>query len=153
MGAVFNHGPRTLPVHGDDDIREYLLVDFRDDGTIQPYVAGSGEILKGSTIASSENGYAAVQLCNAEGTRHLKLDNSQTITVAGFFTFGATPGTIKPVGAGDPIVGYSMDAATSGATSGAIVECVLLPGLSEIVGLLIEGRILDFPAGPVLAGT
>jgi len=149
MSAVFNQGPRTLPVHGAAAVREYLLVDYRADGTVRPFVQASGEILKGSTIASSENGVAAVQLCNAEGTRYLKLDNAETITVAGFFTHGDTPGTIKPVGAGDPIIGYSMDAATSGADTFAIVECVLLPW-AGIADAVVNGPLVNFPVGPVV---
>ena len=125
----YNNGPKTMPVAAGADIREYLLVDFRSDGKVRPFVADSGEILMGSTVGSSENDYVPVQLVNAEGTRYLKLDNSESITVGALFTNGATAGTIKVAGDGENILGYCLEAATSGAATFAVVECVLNPSV------------------------
>jgi hypothetical protein len=150
MSGVSNEGIRTVPVVGAADIREYLLVSFNADGECAPFVKGSGAILEGSTDASSENGVVPVRLCNAEGTRYLKLDNSETIACAGWFTHGATAGTIAPVGADEPILGYVREGATSGATTFAVIECVLIDGLAAVADAIVNGDLPNFPVGPVV---
>jgi hypothetical protein len=150
MTGVYNDGIKTLPVVSDADIREYLLVSFNSDGEVTPFVKASGAILLGSTDNSSENGVVPVRMCNVSGSRYLKLDNSETIACAGWFTNGATAGTIAPVGDGEPILGYALEGATSGATTYAVIECVLLDGIAAIADAIVNGDLPNFPVGPVV---
>jgi hypothetical protein len=150
MSNVYNQGPRTLPTNGGADVDAYLLVDYRANGTVRPYVYGSGQILEGSTVAQSLEGNVPVQNCNAEGSRYLQLDNNETIAVAGIFTFGATAGTIAPLGVGEPALGYVRTAATSSATDRAIVEAVLFPAASL---LALIPTLSSWPVGPAVYPT
>lgn len=147
--SVMNDGIKTFPVVSGADIREYLLVSFNSDGEVTPFVNGSGEILAGSTDASSENGVVPVRMCNMPGSRPLKLDSSETIAVGGWFTFGKTAGTIAPVGSGDAILGYALEGATSDADAYAVIECVLLGGYAAAGDAIANGALATFPVGPV----
>ncbi len=157
MGAVYNQGPRTWPVaRATGSVAEYMLVDYRDDGTVREYVQGSGEICQGSAVTADIHGDVPILGVTAEGTRYLKLDNGETIADAGFFTHGDTAGTIKPVAAGDPILGYVVGleggTVTSGAATYAIVECVLLP-YAGVADAVTNGGLTNWPVGPVVAST
>ena len=147
MSNVYNQGPRTLAVRS-GDIPAYMLVDYGADGAVGLYVSGSGAILEGSTIQSDLNDYVTVQNCNAEGSRYLQLDNGETIAVGGLFTFGDAAGTIKPMGTGDPLLGYTRTAATSAASPAdrAICECVLFPFAAAIS---LQPVMPSWPVGPV----
>ncbi len=153
MPGVYNDGIKTLPVVDGADIREYLLVSFNSDGEITPFVNASGEILLGSTEVSSENGVAAVRMCNVAGSRYLKLDSSETIAAGGWFTHGTTAGTIAPVGSGDAIIGFALEGATSDADAYAVIECVLLGGYASAGDAIANGELDNFPVGPLVPAT